>query len=238
MGMEPQIEVILENKLIRVLLQYDMWKWKYPKSGVWSYLINTPKGITVFDTGPYYNTLFGNKGKLTDNSAKILVAIDKYFNAKPIHQIILSHYHHDHSQNAPNLQISNKNKYGVIAPIRIHENDHLNKKLLGVFNTSLNNIFKNAGYTEAALGTPLIDGEKLEGTDFEIIHLPGHTHGSVGLINHKDKIVICGWWDSKSPNIITQIAMKLINEDFENLKETKNKLNLSCYRFYYLHELN
>lgn len=234
-------EILLKNdnkiKLARVLLRYDILKWKFPKNGVWSYLIDTNDGIVVFDTGPFYNTLFGNKGKLTKNAEIIFDAIKNNFENKPIKEIWLSHYHHDHSQNAGRVQQINKEMHGITAPIRIHEKDLTSKKLLKIFDTSLAKILGRTGFENAVIGNPLKEGEKISDTDFEVLYSPGHTHGSVSLVNHTEKILITGWWVGEKPNFVTNWAMRLINEDVENIEDTKKKLSFDGYKVFYLHKL-
>jgi glyoxylase-like metal-dependent hydrolase (beta-lactamase superfamily II) len=234
------IEILLyrESKpmVARVLLQYDILKWKYPYNGVWSYILDSGAGVIIYDGGPYFNTLLGNKGKLTNNTQKILKTIETHFDNKPIKQILLSHYHHDHSQNAADLQNKNKQIHGVTAPIRAHVHDYGNKKLLKVFKSGLDEIYKQAGFENVVIGVPLQDGEKIENTGFEVIHSPGHTHGTVSLVNHHEKVLITGWRGTY-PNLAAKWAMKLINEDPSNSETTAQKLQFDGYKYFYLHKL-
>lgn len=236
------VETLITNKtgptLVRVLLQYDILKWKYPLSGVWSYLLKDTEGIIVFDTGPFYNTLLGNKGKKTNNTQKIFDAIDITYGLIPIKQIMLSHYHHDHSQNAADLQLENYRKYGTMPPIRIHKDDRGEKKLLKVLKSGLGVIHKKLGHNNVLYGKEVNHNENVGDTGFSIVHSPGHTHGSISLINHQEKVIITGWWVGKSPNLITSTAMRLINEDFKNILSTEQKLKFKDYSYFYLHKLD
>jgi glyoxylase-like metal-dependent hydrolase (beta-lactamase superfamily II) len=222
--------------LARVLCKFDIPKGKYPSWGVWSYLIGTKNGVYVFDVGPKYNTLLNSRRKLTHNQDLIHKALNKYFSHKNILQIIISHYHHDHSQIAPEIQRCEYEKTGNVPPIRLHQNDLKKKRKPRPYPQSLEKIFKKAGYKNWFLGSPLIDGEQLPESDFFVMHTPGHTSGAVSLISHKHKIMIGGWWINSNIHPLAKTLVKTIDEDKKSFKiSTKKTKPFKKYTVYTHH---
>ena len=114
-------EIILEDKgeikVARVLLKYNLPVSKYPEFGTWCYLINAKKKIVVFDTGPKFKAfrpMFRKFSKNLNNDDLIMQTLEKYFPGKTVREIIFSHFHYDHSELAPELQIRIKKKFGNI----------------------------------------------------------------------------------------------------------------------------
>ncbi|MCM2324858.1 MAG: MBL fold metallo-hydrolase [Candidatus Woesearchaeota archaeon] len=233
--------IIKENKKIRfarVLLRFNIPIRKYPDFGTWCYLIDTPNGVVAFDSGPKYDTLspfFRPMFYKTDNAETIVSILKRYFPGKTIREILLSHYHFDHSEAAPQLQKIIKKDFGNLPPIRLHKEDQNPKKLMKLFPEDLNIIFRRAKEQEYTIGMPVKDNERIIGSNFKIIHLPGHTTGTIGLQNDKDKIIVCGWWVKKYESRAVKIAMSLIDEDKKLLIDTIRKLDMPGYRFYYFH---
>ena len=236
-------EILLQDeneiKLARVLTTFDLPFRKYPHFGTWSYLLNSNDGIIVFDTGPHFNSfLIRTEKNKTNNANKIIETIQKYFPNKTVREIIISHYHYDHSECAPELQKKVFEQFGNTPPIRIHIEDSGDKKLLKVFNSSLKKVFNNAGFKKWTMGDFVEHNEEIKGTNFKIKHTPGHTHGNISLVNKKDKIAIIGWWakDLYHP-ILSAIPCYLLNEDGSSMPKTIQKIQSKYKDFtlYYYH---
>jgi uncharacterized protein (TIGR00730 family) len=235
-------EIILEEKgrvkAARVLLKFNTPIKKYPEFGTWCYLLDAGKEVVVFDTGPRYNAfrpIFRRFSKKLDNSELIISALEKYFPGKTIREIIFSHLHYDHTESGPELQEKIKEKFGNIPPIRLHKRDFQNRKVMKIYTQNLEKIYKHAGYKNWKIGNFVKNNEKIFGTDFSIVHLPGHTEGTIGLISEKHKIIICGWWINKIEKKSVSLALKLINENNKKLKSTIKKATLEGYNYYYYH---
>lgn len=237
-------EVILkkngEIQVVRVLLEFNIPLVSYPDSGVWSYLIKTgPSTVTIFDVGPKYKALLPirrSKSGDTHNTDKIISTLDKYFPDHKVEQLICSHYHYDHTENAPDLQMSLRTRQDEIPPIRLHQRDLEAKKMFGFMKTHLDDIFEKAGYTEWHIGDSVREGEKLGESGFEIVHTPGHTSGAISLINNQEEIAITGWWvEEISSPVVKFVQGKLIDEDTPRFRESIEKMKKNKYKYYYLH---
>ncbi|MBN1373748.1 MBL fold metallo-hydrolase [Candidatus Dojkabacteria bacterium] len=112
--MDPEI-LIEDNriKLARILNKFDNPIAKYPKFGVWTYLLDSEDGIIVFDPGPRYK-VFSIRKKETYNAERTIEAVEHLFPQKPITQILFSHYHVDHAEAAPHLQYLALKKFGLL----------------------------------------------------------------------------------------------------------------------------
>ncbi len=240
---KPSFEILLsENEkiiLARVLSKFDLPFKKYPDFGTWSYIINTDKGLIIFDVGPKYNSflpILRSFAKKTNNAEIIINTVKKYFPGKPIREILISHYHFDHSEAAPELQQKANENFGFLPPIRIHKNDTESKRFVKIFKSGLSCVFKKAGCQNWKMGENLEDGENINGTNFTVSHAPGHTTGSVALVNEKKKIVICGWWTEGIKNLIVRnILEKLTEEDKKNISISIRKIRKLGYSFYFYH---
>ncbi|MBT4352852.1 MBL fold metallo-hydrolase [archaeon] len=237
-------DVILKKnnkvKVIRVLLKFDVLLGKYPQFGVYSYMIDSDKGIYLIDCGPKYNSqlpFFRNKFKETNNIKLIKKAMNKYFPNKTIREIIFSHYHFDHSELAPEIQKYIKNKFGNTPLIRLHKNDYGKKKFMKIFPDSLIKYYKNAGYDTWKIGDFVKDKEPLIGTNFIIRHIPGHTTGTICFVNEKDKTIISGWWLDKNLKLAVKLVHKLIDEDPKALEEHKHKIKYEGFKYFYYHPM-
>lgn len=235
-------EIILEEngqiKVARVLLKFNTPVRKYPEFGTWCYLIDAGNEVVVFDTGPMFDTfrpMFRKFSKKLDNDELIMQALEKYYPGKTIREILFSHFHFDHSELAPELQEHIYKKFGNIPPIRLHKMDSGKKKLIRVYEQGLEKLYKKAGFKKWKLGTFVKEGEQIKGSDFFIIHLPGHTQGTIGLISQKHKIIICGWWVEKIEKKSVELALKILNESNKKLKRTIEKITLEGYNYYYYH---
>jgi len=223
-------EVLIKDKeirLVRLLNKCNILYRRYPRFGVYTYLINSDKGIYIFDTGPLYS---GPLKKPTNNLDNYKKALLKYFPGKSVREILISHFHYDHAQLAPLLQKYIKEKFGNLPPIRLHEKD-LGKKKFPF--PSIDKLYKKSGYKTWTIGKPVKDGELLKGTTFYVKHFPGHTSGNIGLISDEYKVAICGWWAKKIRNPAVRLVNEIINEDNKLLKSTKN--SVPNYTLYYYH---
>ncbi len=237
-----RFEVIIDNglgmRVARVLLRFDLfggWR-KYPNFGVWCYFLSSGNEVAVVDPGPYYMSLTGRVvGKKTGNTALILQVLEKHFAGKEVKEILITHYHHDHSQNAPDLQRELFEKQGWKPPIRIHADDLGEKRFLKVQKLSLEKMFDDTGINDWLLGEPLEEGEMIGDTGFEVVHAPGHTRGNVALLNRDLKLVIGGWWLTgaiKQP--VRLIQTLIIDECPWMYPSSKAKFN-NNYEVYFHH---
>jgi glyoxylase-like metal-dependent hydrolase (beta-lactamase superfamily II) len=228
--------------LARVLLQCDAPLRKYPLFGVWCYFINTPKTLAILDPGPLFNSLtqvtYRKFIKKTHNVEKVMECLKEHFPDRKDIQILLSHYHFDHSEAAPLLQKRILREFNIVAPIRIHEKDSGNKRFLLFFRSGLKDIFRKAGYEIWEMGDFINDNEIIGDGDFKIIHSPGHTSGNISIINEKQKISICGteMQGLKDP-VVKLVHENLTHEDKKSLPMTLKKLRSLDYKIYFSHPL-
>ncbi|HOX96466.1 MAG TPA: MBL fold metallo-hydrolase [Candidatus Woesebacteria bacterium] len=223
--------------LVRVLLRFWLPFKKYPNNGVWSYILQVEDGVVVFDVGAEK----GVRIKKTKNVTKVMEVVEEYFPGQKIREILLSHYHYDHAGGAPLLQKMAKEKWGYKPLIRIHKNDCQIKKIWKVKKSSLVKLFEKSGVKDWEMGRWLRDGERIRNSDWTIKHTPGHTSGTISLVNGKEKIVIGGWLNEEIENrLIGWLQGKFIDEDKSNYCNTRKVVNrLKClgYQRYYLHPM-
>ena len=139
--------------------------------------------LTVIDTG------------LPRNSPKILSYIRDQLHRQPqdIRTIILTHFHIDHTGNVTAL----KNASGGVAKVAVHEADaaYVSEKMspprpkggMGLLVRTLGIFMKPDVFQPDIL---LRDGDRLEG--LVCIHLPGHTPGSIGLLDEGTRTFFAG----------------------------------------------
>ena len=233
--------LVRENKktiLARLLLKHDALFIKYPEFGVWCYFLSTKNGVVIIEPGPKYNSLspfLRRIFKKTHNADLILKTLKKHFPNKTISEIYVSHYHFDHSENAPELQDKVHKHFGNTPLIRVHKNAIEKKKLLKFIDTSLKRTYKSAGYRKWKLGDFVKDNEKIPGTDFVVRHIPGHTTCSIGFISKKHKVTISGTWLDKEKDPLKWHFCNLIDEDNVNVEKSVKKINLNDYKHYFFH---
>jgi len=127
-----------------------------------------------------------NSGYIVDtalHSADLLFDIIRKRDIK-VKGIILTHTHWDHSGDANILRKLTG------APVYVHKDDAYR-----LLNPNENTIMQLPLMIEACEPDGYLnDGDILELDDieFEVRHTPGHTEGSICLVNHKEKIVIAG----------------------------------------------
>lgn len=148
----------------------------------------------------------GNKLIHLHNTRYILDAINKYFPNQPVKEILISHWHWDHTENAPDLQAKlmlRPAQRGLIPLIRVAERDRdypdddNGDGIPGGERDSISGteeVFRQACYTSGTwvVGSNLEDGEVLDGSSFRVVFTPGHTYGSVILISDQEQMTIIG----------------------------------------------
>lgn len=150
-------------------------------------------------------------------SADLLFEIVKKRNIK-VNGIILTHTHWDHSGDASQLRkLTN-------APVMVHKDDEYR-----LLNPNENTIMQLPVTIEPCVpDNYLNDGDilSLDNIDFEVRHTPGHTQGSICLVNHNEKIVIAGdtiFCESVGrtdlPGGSTELLLKSINEKIMTLDD-------------------
>lgn len=99
-------------------------------------------------------------------------------------KLINTHCHIDHVLGNHFIQ----DQYNV--PLILHKKDEPLLKAVGTYASN----YGFPAYTESSVEGYLDEGDKLVigNTTLEILHLPGHSPGHIGLIDHKDKICISG----------------------------------------------
>ena len=140
-------------------------------------------GLTIIDTG------------LPGNGPKILSYIRDQLHHQPqdIRTIILTHYHIDHTGNVTALKIAS----GGLAKVAVHEADApyvsgtisppRPKGGMGLLVRTLGIFMKPDIFRPDIL---LRDGERAGG--LVCIHLPGHTPGSIGLLDEGTRTFFAG----------------------------------------------
>ena len=237
-------ETILQNEqgpqVVRVLLEFDLPLISYPDTGVWCYIIKTGDNtVSIFDAGPKFKSLLPFRRKYsgeTNNTDKIINTLDDFFPGYKVDQILCSHYHYDHAENAPDLQNRLLELHGNLAPIRLHANDLENKKAFKFMKTHVEDLFRHAEYDKWHLGDSVEDNENLGNSDFVIVHTPGHTSGAISLVNNIEKIAITGWWiEEQSSPFVKVFQSTVIDEDTKNFASTIKKIKKDDYKYYFLH---
>ena len=158
-------------------------------------------GDTVIDTGTGFNFT-----RLRDVLRVFKMPMDT------VKRIINTHYHFDHIGG---------NGYFTGAEIWIHEAD---SSVLenGDPETSVAEFFGGKMH-KMKISRKLKDGDKivLGSSEFEIVHVPGHTPGSICLYDKKQKLLITG--DTVFSNGIGRSDLE--GGDFEQLKKSLEKLS-------------
>jgi glyoxylase-like metal-dependent hydrolase (beta-lactamase superfamily II) len=140
------------------------------------YLIVKGDKLTLIDTG-----FIGSEGKIEK-------AIEELgFKPSAISTIILTHYHIDHTGNAKKL----KEKTGAKVAVHEADADFITHKKSPPRPKGL--LSRAIGVVKAAPVEPdiiLKDGDMIEG--LKVIHVPGHTPGSIALFDSQRKAMFVG----------------------------------------------
>jgi glyoxylase-like metal-dependent hydrolase (beta-lactamase superfamily II) len=165
--------------------------------GTWSYLIRDGDGVLVLDVGPRYPLAWSlvpwaSWKVLTpklDGNAHILKAVETVYPGCPITTIVLTHWHADHTEDAPALQRLAFERWGVRPPLRMTAADRPHR-WRGLFPIGAEAIFSAAGFhrSEWIWGLDLREGERLGKTGFRVLGMPGHTAGNIALIDPDRRI--------------------------------------------------
>lgn len=146
------------------------------------YLIEGPRGLTLFDTGHPL-------------AAPLLIAEleGNAFALKDIEQIIISHSHFDHCGGAHDFLRRQRAKVLAhpedIPAIQGREGQPAS---FGVRIKRLVRRFKYA-YHPLGMVLPLEPGDSMRALPhWQVLHLPGHTPGSLALLNPSERILLCG----------------------------------------------
>lgn len=156
---------------------------------------------TVIDTGVGFNFT-----RLKDVLRIFKMPMDN------VKQIINTHYHFDHIGG---------NGYFTGAQIAIHEADAVVLEN-GDGEAAVAEFF-GGNMHKMKIGKKLKDGEKLKlgNIEFEVVHTPGHTPGSICLYDKKQKLLITG--DTVFSNAVGRTDLD--GGDFEQLKKSLEKLS-------------
>lgn len=188
--------------LARVALRHELPEFAENAmrlGGTWSYLIRDGDGVMVFDVGPRYPLAWWLipwpswkvlTPKLGGN-AHILDAIEAVYPGRRITAIVLSHWHADHTEDAPDLQRLAFARWGSRPPLRIGAADRA-VRWRGVMPVGADAVFGGAGFhrSEWQWGLDLREGERLGRTGYRVRGMPGHTRGNVALFNAERRIAL------------------------------------------------
>jgi glyoxylase-like metal-dependent hydrolase (beta-lactamase superfamily II) len=162
---------------------------KWTSIPVYCVFIDSPNGKILYDTGPHPNAMNGywpqNLRSIFPyfySDKQLLVKQLELIGTSPeeIKTVILSHLHLDHAGNSHLFRH---------AEVYVHRKDYEYGRHLV---DSSSNPADHGAYVKADLDIPanklhLIDGETRLADGIELISLPGHTPGILGLVVHLDK---------------------------------------------------
>jgi hydroxyacylglutathione hydrolase len=192
------------------------------------YIIESEEGLIIVDTG------------VSGNTRKILRAIRILgYKHSDVKYIILTHAHLDHFGCAQAL----KNKTSGLVLGHRADVEYFEKGGIGAMpkilpnESKLNLLFqgKVLGAPPVIIDRPLEDGDIVG--EWQIIHTPGHTPGTISLYSKKRRLLITGGWAiprksqiekskyenpfvgyiSSDPDQLTSSRLKLANLDFDTL---------------------
>jgi glyoxylase-like metal-dependent hydrolase (beta-lactamase superfamily II) len=114
----------------------------------------------------------------SEDSKKLKSELEKFISLEDVKTVLLTHMHYDHSANVdlfPNAQIYCSD--GEIKNFREFPQDSLSDSEIS--HVALSKL----GYTREL-------GSEIEG--LKVLNLPGHTFGSVGYVDEKNKVIFTG----------------------------------------------
>lgn len=165
--------------------------------GTWSYLVADGPRVMVVDSAPRYALAWsllpwGDAKRWLQplpNTRRQLDALNALFPGRPVSMIVLTHWHPDHTEAAPELQQALARRFGSRPPLRIRGVDrpaHGNGILAG----GAEAVFRAAGFHDGdwTWGPDLGEGERLGRTGFDVLPLPGHTRGTIALVDPARRI--------------------------------------------------
>ena len=141
------------------------------------YLVIDGKELTIVDTG-------------TPGNAKKIVKYIQKIGHQPsdVTTIVLTHFHMDHAGSAKELKdLTN-------AKVAVHEDDadyvSGKKALPKPKNILFRAVSSFVKFNPVQVDVPLKDNSKIG--KFTVIHTPGHTAGSISLLDEKNKVLFVG----------------------------------------------
>lgn len=147
------------------------------------YLIEGPRGLTLFDTGH-------------PMAAPLLIAEleGNAFALGDIEQIIISHAHADHCGGAHDFLRRQRVKVlAHPADIPVIQGREAEPGSLWVRLKRLGRRFQYSSYRPLGMVLPLEQGDSMRAlSHWQVLHLPGHTPGSLALHNPSERILLCG----------------------------------------------
>jgi len=149
------------------------------------YLIESEAGLLVVDTG------------IAGNTWKILRVIKKLgYQPRDLAMILLTHAHLDHFGSAASLKArTGAQVLGHEADVAYFEKGGIGAMpgfISGVKDYNLRFQGKFLGAPPVKIDEPLKDGDQVG--EWEIIHTPGHTPGTINLYSQKRRVLITGGW--------------------------------------------
>ena len=145
------------------------------------YLIEGPHGLTLFDTGHPLA------------APRLAEEIERNgFALKDIEAIILSHSHFEHAGGARGLL--ERHRVKVFAhPADIPVVKGQDQKKLGLGQRLWRLLFRLRYYRPLEVVVPVDEGETLRPLpQWQVLRLPGHTAGSIGIFQPGEGILLCG----------------------------------------------
>lgn len=146
-----------------------------------AYLIEGSHGLTLFDTGfPLCAALMAEELRFSG------------FALKDVEQIVLSHWHFDHAGGAHGLLGLHRVK--VFAhPLDIPAIKGELQPPKRFFDRVLAVIAQRITYKPLEVVVPISQGETLRALpQWQVLHTPGHTPGSICLYQPGEKLLLCG----------------------------------------------
>lgn len=181
--------------------------------GTWCYFLADGNGVAVVDPGPRYPLAWclvqwpAPKRLLAPlpGECQILGTLDRLFRDRPVTCILLTHWHPDHVEEAPALQARLAARWGNPPPLRIAAADRPSRPGWPLA-AGAESVFRAAGYIPFSWtwGPDLANGETIGQTGFHVLAIPGHTRGTVALVDDAHRVAIGptpryvqsggGWW--------------------------------------------
>jgi hydroxyacylglutathione hydrolase len=156
-----------------------------------AYLIEGDHGVMAVDPGP------------SGFSDRILQALsDMGHQPQDISLILLTHAHYDHYGSAATLQL----RTGATVAAHVADAPFFERGGIGVLPPHAQRLVKLAGPVPERIfaappvmvDRPLEDGDRLG--EWQVLHTPGHTPGTISLYSPMRKVLITGGWACRLPS--------------------------------------
>jgi len=181
------------------------------------YLIRSSGGLTLVDTGM--------KGEADEIAIQIQ---GRGFTLNEVRNIVLTHGHGDHAGNA--AELSERTEASVLAheaeaPFIEHTRSMPEPAMLRIMNKLGGSAFD---YAPAKLGRRLKNEDRIRFLNgWRIMHMPGHTPGSICLYEQDRHILICGDTLFNKNPVTNKVGL---SPSFPVLTWDKNKLQESLQK--------